>query len=47
MATDWSNRQKLEGVASAEYDDAAIDYDDPLYNYDGQVMETWNNQEKS
>jgi len=43
----WTNQEELENSPSITYDEVGVIYDDPLYNYNGQLLTNWNNQNKT
>lgn len=47
MAADWNNQPKLEGAPSIVFNEAGVTFNDILYNFNGQLLTAWNNQQKS
>lgn len=47
LTTIWINEQRLAGTPSITYNEVGATYNDIRYNYNGQLLTIWTNEQKS
>lgn len=45
--TTWTPEERYAGSPSISYDEPTVVYDQSNYNYNGQVITTWTNEQVS
>ena len=45
--TTWTPDQRYDNSPSITYDEATVTYDQSNYNYNGQEITVWTNEQKS